>query len=122
LLEEAYRHHIAKLKRDGREDLAQKYRERWVILKPQVKETSSVIPAGSAARPPAETPKPGPVVVRGQDAKEPPTTDAKAELSQAHQAFEARRYQVAAQHFQRAALANPELPATSKERWAYCKF
>lgn len=122
LLEEAYRHHIAKLKRDGREDLAQKYHERWLILKPQVKESSSLTPVEATPRPPLEMSKPAPVVVRGQQPRETPTADANAELAQAHQDFEARRYPIAAQHFQKAATANVEMPITSKERWAYCKL
>ena len=119
MLEEAYRHHIAQLQKDGRADVAQRYQERWQILKPQVKETSAIVPASFAPRPPAET-APAKVVARGQDAKETPTP--KADLAQAHQLFEAKRYQAAAQHFARAATANLELPPASKERWAYCKL
>lgn len=121
MLEESYRHYIVQLRKDGREDLAKKYQERWEILKPQVKESSSVVPASIAPRPPVvQEQRANTLVVRGQADNE--TASPKEELTLAHQHFEARRYRVAAEHFQRAYAQNAELPATSKERWAYCKL
>src|SRR5262249_47503587 len=122
LLKDANRHQIAKLNREGREALLKKNNERWLILKPKVREPSSLEMVGPPSHPPVETPRPPSALVRGQQPSETPTVDAKAELALAHQHFEARRYQLAAQQFQKALAANADLPVTSKERWAYCKF
>ncbi len=113
VLEQAYRGHVKELQQKGEDPsaqaLAQRYLQKLAVFDPGVVVTESVKHADSDSRSPT---------VQSSMAD----GDASELLTRAESAFQAHRFQEAAQLYQRAHAARAALTPELKDHWAYCKL
>lgn len=133
LLETSYRGYVKQLQLQGRTDLVKEYQSRLAVLQKAL--PPPILPSPSEAAPKKQEPiklavskeKPAPakkgVVVRGQQADEATVAVETGKLlGRADEAFLAEKYTDAGQLYQSAYGMQRELPAITRERWAYCKL
>lgn len=112
LLADAYRGRLAELQKAGRNDLAERIQQQLQAIEVKAGPTPAAGASNKAK-----------VTVRGQQAEDAVVAlELGRHLGRADELFAAENYLEAAKLYAEAFRLQRELPALSKERWAYCKL